>query len=109
MRDFAVDVSGSLAAGPRELVLINDGPTVHELVVARTHHAAGSLPLSADGLSADEPNLETVGADEFVALGDSDSLFVDLPVGHYVFYCNIDGHYGSGMHADVNIYDATSG
>lgn len=104
LSDFAVDPEvATVAPGRYDLLLTNEGPTVHELVVARTGHRADGLPLSPDGIDADEPSLETVGADEVVDLEDSDRLPVDLAPGHYVLYCNIEGHYRSGMYADLDV------
>jgi uncharacterized cupredoxin-like copper-binding protein len=28
---------------------------------------------------------------------------VRLPPGHYVLYCNMEGHYLAGMHAEVTV------
>ena len=33
------------------------------------------------------------------------SVTVNLPVGHYVVMCNIQGHYKNGMYADLEIVD----
>jgi uncharacterized cupredoxin-like copper-binding protein len=35
--------------------------------------------------------------------GTTKTLTIDLAPGHYVFLCNLPGHYQSGMHVDVTV------
>jgi uncharacterized cupredoxin-like copper-binding protein len=35
--------------------------------------------------------------------GATKTLTIDLAPGHYVFLCNLPGHYQSGMHVDVTV------
>src|SRR5207245_6815528 len=82
----------------------NQGPDKHELIVARvgTSGAAG-LPLRADGVTLDEeaPQKAEVGELEPGAPGGVRTLRLKLAPGHYVFFCNMAGHFLGGMHADV--------
>jgi uncharacterized cupredoxin-like copper-binding protein len=104
LSDFAIETPDeSVAAGEYELMIHNVGPTVHELVIARTDLASDRLPMMRDGRAADEPSLETLAADEYIELDDTDALAVEFEPGHYVLYCNIEGHYAAGMHADLRV------
>ena len=35
--------------------------------------------------------------------GANPTLTVDLDAGHYVVFCNLPGHYGLGMHTDLDV------
>ena len=55
LKDFKIQLSTpTVSSGRVVLGLENAGPTVHELVVARTDLPSDSLPIGADGLSVDE-------------------------------------------------------
>ena len=45
--------------------------------------------------------LDLVKEDSELDIGVSRALVVDLPPGHYVLYCNLEGHYLGGMHASL--------
>ena len=100
----------AVAPGPVSLRVHNSGALTHEVLV---------LPLAADQL----PGLRAIGADGRV--DESDSLgeasrscgadggdgivpgamawtTVTLPRGRYELLCNIAGHYGAGMYAEVD-------
>ena len=106
MRDFKLKVSRS--AVPAGVVVIrvhNRGPSTHEINVDRTDLPSGALPLKADGLTVDEdsPALHRVDSIEQLNLGDSGDLKLRLKPGHYVLYCNLEGHYLGGMHVDFDV------
>ena len=104
LQDFKIHVgTRPLHSGVVVLGLRNEGPTVHELLVARTNLPADHLPLGKDGLSVDEDAkvVNVVKELEEVQLGDVHDLAVTLPAGHYVLFCNLEGHYLGGMHADL--------
>lgn len=106
MRDFEIDLSTTrLLAGHRVIGLTNHGPTVHELVIARTDLPADALPLGADGISVDEDSrrFRILGEEESVQLTEQDVLDLVLEPGHYVLFCNLEGHYLGGMHADLEV------
>jgi uncharacterized cupredoxin-like copper-binding protein len=106
MRDFKLKVSRStVPAGHVVIRVHNHGPSTHEFNVDRTDLASGALPLKADGLTVDENSkqLHRIDSIEELNLGDSGDLELSLKPGHYVVYCNLEGHYLGGMHAEFEV------
>jgi len=106
MRDFKLKVSRpAVPAGKVVIRVHNRGPSTHELNLDRTDLPAGSLPLQADGLTVDEGNraLHRIASIEQLDLGASGELDVRLRPGHYVLYCNLEGHYLGGMRASFDV------
>ncbi len=106
LADFEIHRSADeVRSGHVVVGLRNTGPTVHELVVARTDRRSGDLPLGEDGLSVAEeaPRFRVLGEDENVQLDEQDVLELELAPGHYVLFCNFQGHYLGGMHADLEV------
>jgi uncharacterized cupredoxin-like copper-binding protein len=102
-KDFAITAPSSTAAGDVTFDVTNDGPATHEFVVVRTDLAPDELPIASDGLSADEDALQSVGEISQVDFGSTESATLSLPPGHYVFFCNLEGHYLGGMHAELEV------
>lgn len=104
IKDFKIFPSS--ASAPDGLVTLNvsnKGPTTHEFVVVRTDLPDDALPIGTDGLSVDEDGLEPVDEIEGIEDGTSRQVTVRLEPGNYVFFCNFEGHYLAGMHADVEV------
>jgi uncharacterized cupredoxin-like copper-binding protein len=107
MEDFKLNLTVTTAqSGDVIFHLHNDGPSTHEINVDRTDLAPEQLPLRADGLSVDEnsPLLTRIGSIEIVEAGDAANLKVNLKPGHYVLYCNLEGHYLGKMHATLDVH-----
>ena len=100
-RDFHIEAPAALTAGTYTFDVANEGVTDHELIVAATPD--GSLPLRPDGLTIDEESIEPheAGLLEPGGPGARRTLTVNLSPGRYVFFCNMEGHYMAGMHAEV--------
>ncbi len=102
--DFQMHASTTTApAGPVTFGIHNDAPATHEFVVVRTDDPADQLPLASDGLSVDEDALTSAGELSDVGAGTIASLTLTLAPGHYVFFCNLDGHYLGGMHGSLDV------
>jgi len=73
--------------------------------VDRTDLASGALPLKADGLTVDEESkaLHRIDSIEQLNLGNTGDLSLNLKPGHYVLYCNLEGHYLGGMHVGFDV------
>lgn len=87
----------ALEAGKVEIVAINQGREVHELVLVRAADAA-SLPTKPDG-SVDEDAIaeaKKVGEIADVPANQTRSTSLDLPRGSYVAFCNIVDSMGDG-------------
>jgi uncharacterized cupredoxin-like copper-binding protein len=99
LKDFHIAVARKhVPAGEVRLVVQNKGPDTHELLVART---GARLPLRHDGITVDEEALEpvTVAEAEGEPSGKVRVLNVKLRPGRYELFCNMAGHYLSGMRA----------
>jgi uncharacterized cupredoxin-like copper-binding protein len=73
----------------------------------QTDTSAADIPLGTFEGEADRINEDTagtnVGETGDMQPGTTKTLTIDLAPGHYVFLCNLPGHYQSGMHVDVTV------
>jgi uncharacterized cupredoxin-like copper-binding protein len=102
-RDFQIVVKPArVRAGTVQLVVSNNGPDTHELLIVRSS-GRGGLPLRSDGLTIDEAAVDgsTVATMEGKGPGTSEQLLVHLKPGRYELFCNMAGHYLGGMHAEL--------
>jgi uncharacterized cupredoxin-like copper-binding protein len=106
LKDFEVQQDAAVVpAGTVSFRIRNQGPTSHEYVVVRTDRAPDKLPLQRDGLTVDEegPGMDLVDEAEALDIDDRQTMVLDLAAGHYVMYCNLEGHYLGGMHAALTV------
>jgi uncharacterized cupredoxin-like copper-binding protein len=103
VKDFKIKAPLQLKAGDVVLNVRNTGPDTHELILVRADGHA--LPLRNDNLTVDEDALmpRTLGTVEKDEPGTRRSLDVRLAPGHYVLFCNMSGHYLSGMHVRLDV------
>jgi hypothetical protein len=104
LKDFRIGMARhTLAAGTIDFDIRNPGPSTHEFLIVRTDLPSSRLPLGLDGLTVDEesPELHLVEEDSELDIGTMRVLQVDLSPGHYVLYCNLEGHYLGGMHTSL--------
>jgi uncharacterized cupredoxin-like copper-binding protein len=101
-RDFRITAPKTLSAGRVTLRVNNEGPDVHELLVARVGGGA-PLPLRPDGLTVDEERIQaaTLGNLEPSRPGSTRELRIDLTPGRYILFCNMYGHYRGGMRTEL--------
>ena len=105
--DFRVRQDAAVVtAGTVSFRIRNQGPTSHEYIVVRTDRAPDKLPLQRDGLTVNEeaPGVELLDEAEALDIDDRQTLALDLAAGHYVMYCNLEGHYLGGMHAALTVH-----
>ena len=113
-KDFKIEIPSTIPTGNVTFVIHSDGPTLHEFNVARTDLAnLTSLRASDDSLNdaPDTPNPHFIHDPaweiEGIDIGMTKRLTVpidhlDTSKGwHYVFYCNMDGHFMAGMIAQA--------
>jgi uncharacterized cupredoxin-like copper-binding protein len=100
-RDFQITAPRVVSAGSVDVVVTNQGPDMHELIVVR--HGSGPLPMDKDGLTVDEDVLKpvTAGSLEPAEPGRPRTLRLHLRPGHYVLFCNMSGHELGGMDTDL--------
>jgi uncharacterized cupredoxin-like copper-binding protein len=107
LEDFKVRQDAAVVpAGTVRFRILNQGPTTHELIVVRTDRAPDKLPLQRDGLTVNEeaPGIDLLDEAEGLDIDDHKTLVLDLAAGHYVMYCNLEGHYLGGMHAALTVH-----
>jgi uncharacterized cupredoxin-like copper-binding protein len=96
----------STDAGSVTFTVTNSGAAEHEFVVLSTDFAAADLPFDAAASEAEEEGDGVTPVDEIGSIlpGETKTLTVDLPAGHYVLICNLPGHYQMGMRADFTTH-----
>ena len=107
LEDFEVRQDAAVVpAGTVSFRILNEGPTTHEVIVVRTDRAPDKLPLQRDGLTVNEeaPGIDLLDEAEGLDIDDRQTLVLDLAAGHYVMYCNLEGHYLGGMHAALTVH-----
>lgn len=70
---------------------------VHEMIVATVADKAKPMPFIANEYRVDEDKAGDLGEVSELEPGKSGSLTVTLKPGTYLLYCNVPGHYMSGM------------
>jgi uncharacterized cupredoxin-like copper-binding protein len=104
LKDVSITPTGQLVAtGPVVLRVRNAAPVTHEFIVVRTDLPPDELPIGPDGLSVNEDWLSSMGELPENPAGTTNLLSLDLAPGHYVFFCNLEGHYLGGMHAALEV------
>ena len=96
--EWAINATGTPAAGTVTLNVTNDGQFPHELLVIKGD-SYESLPLDANG-AVEEAQLTAgalIGETERLDGGATTTLTAELTAGHYVLLCNIVG--GGSSHA----------
>jgi uncharacterized cupredoxin-like copper-binding protein len=102
VKEWAVTPASKTAtAGSIVFNVKNAGSAVHEFVVVKTDLKADALPVS--GSTVDETKVTVVDEIEDIAVGATPSLTVTLAAGHYALICNVETHYGLGMHSDFDV------
>ncbi|MDP9333137.1 MAG: hypothetical protein M3Q30_07490 [Actinomycetota bacterium] len=105
LANFKITLPAHVRAGVAKFALTGFGPSMHELVIARTDASPSRLPLAADG-TVDESGhagFDRIAEREGIDIGGHSSLTVRLYPGHYVVFCNMYGHYEAGMRAEVTV------
>jgi uncharacterized cupredoxin-like copper-binding protein len=99
--DFYIEAPKTLSAGNYTLRIHNVGPNDNELIVSPTR--TGILPMRAEGITVDEEAIEheEAGSVEPGPPGDVRYLPVHLNPGRYILFCNMEGTFLAGMHAEI--------
>jgi uncharacterized cupredoxin-like copper-binding protein len=92
----------SVAPGEVRFNVSNDGSVKHEFVIIKTDTAADQLPLAGSDVNEEAAGKSPGEIAEF-APGTTKSTTLKLTPGHYVFICNVTGHYSNGQHTDFTV------
>jgi uncharacterized cupredoxin-like copper-binding protein len=97
----------TVPAGSVTFNVANEGTVTHEFVVLQTDTPAAEIPIESFEGEQDRVDEDTagtnVGETGDMEAGATQTLTLDLAPGHYVFVCNLPGHYGQGMHTDFTV------
>jgi hypothetical protein len=97
VKDFRIVVTPDhIPAGETELVVRNQGPDTHELIIVPSRRSR--LPLRLDGLTVDEEAVRAIATVEGVAPKNLGRVRLHLAPGRYELFCNMAGHFMAGMH-----------
>ena len=77
--------------------------TVHEMVIAPVANESAKLPYVENESRVDEDKAGHLGEVSELDPGKSGTLTLEMKPGLYVLYCNIPGHYMSGMWAKLTV------
>jgi uncharacterized cupredoxin-like copper-binding protein len=75
----------------------------HEMIISKLAGKDSDLPMTADGIKVDEDRAAALGEVPELEPGKTGSVTFDLKPGFYLLYCNIEGHYESGMWAKFEV------
>jgi len=97
--------SYSHTAGSITFDLTNAGTIAHEFLVVNTKLTTTELLAKVDAKThrIDEALLDVVNEQPEYLPGVPGTVTVNLPPGHYVVMCNIEGHFKAGMYADIDV------
>ena len=77
--------------------------TIHEMIVAAVADVTKPMPFNAEEYRVDEDKAGDIGEVSELDPGKSGKLSVTLKPGTYLLYCNVPGHYMSGMWATITV------
>jgi len=111
LKDYDFVVTGTIAAGRRTIRVVNDGPQVHEMVVAAMAPGKHARDLVAwvDAGMKGAPPAKPIGGATGLAPGGHETVQLDLPAGDYALLCFLpdakDGkeHVTHGMMKDLKV------
>ncbi len=107
LNQWSVTPSATPTASSVTFTVTNAGTITHEFVVLKTKTPSADIEVGKFEGESDRINEDTagtnVGETGDMQPGATSTLTIDLKPGHYVFLCNLPGHYMQGMHVDVTV------
>ncbi|MBI3744022.1 MAG: hypothetical protein HY261_07045 [Chloroflexi bacterium] len=95
----------SIQPGKATIRAINQGQQLHDIIILKTDLPDDKLPVT--GFEVDLAKAgEVIDKISQVPSGKAQSLFHELPAGHYVILDNLPGHYQAGNHASLFVGEA---
>ncbi|HXY20657.1 MAG TPA: hypothetical protein VEH83_11735 [Gemmatimonadales bacterium] len=112
LKDYGFDVTGPLTPGAHTIRVVNDGPQMHEMLLAQLapkKKAADLVNWVETGKMRGTPPAKPFGGSTVIAPGASEVIVVNLPAGNYGLFCFVpdakDGkdHVVHGMAMDLAV------
>lgn len=107
--DYGFQLPDTIPAGLVHLRLVNQGPDIHEAMLARFTDPVGTAALYVDSVRADVdfPAFAIdIGGTGLAEPGDSNDAWLDLEPGHYIIVCWKGDHLSRGMARDLEVVAA---
>lgn len=106
LKDFSIAVDkASLSGGGKVTFQVkNVSGMTHEMVVLKTDLPADALTVVNKKVNEKVAG-KVIGEIEALSSGLEKEMTLDLPVGSYVLFCNIEGHYEKGMRISFTVSD----
>jgi uncharacterized cupredoxin-like copper-binding protein len=108
VEEWKVNVSAQSAeAGEVIFAIANYGSIQHEFLVTKTSYEPGKIPIGSNNrFDEEDKGLSVVDEIPEWAVNESKVLKVNLEAGTYELLCNIEAHYGNGMHTSFTVLPA---
>jgi len=111
LKDYQFDITGTLTAGPHTIRIVNDGPQMHEMLIAQMAPRKKAMDLVnfvEKNHMRGMPPAKPIGGATALAPGASEEITVTLTPGNYGLFCFLpapDGkdHVLHGMVKDLTI------
>ena len=88
----------SVKAGEITFEVLNSSTdAIHEMIIARLKDLTQVLPYIPNESRVDEDHMSTLGEVSELDPGAGGALRLDLTPGSYLLFCNVPGHFVSGM------------
>ena len=94
----------TVKAGPVHFAVINwSRAMVHEMLVVAVENPNAPLPYDYGANKVPEEQIKSLGEVDKLEANGSASLDLTLSPGTYLIFCNVEGHYASGMLATLTV------
>ena len=106
VQEWKVNVNQPIVpSGKTTFLISNKGTIPHEFLVVKTNFEDGKIPIDAktNRFSEEGEGLEVVDEISEWENGTTESLTLSLEAGQYQLLCNIEAHYGNGMHVPFTV------
>ncbi|HEY7270572.1 MAG TPA: sulfocyanin-like copper-binding protein [Dehalococcoidia bacterium] len=92
-------------------ILRNEGTMPHQFIVLKTDLAPDKLPTqgSPSQVNLSDNRLTVIYQYPAYPAGQANLIHLNLDPGHYVFICNLPGHYALGMRTDFSVSESNQG
>ena len=96
----------SAEAGEVIFAIANFGSIDHEFLVTKTSYEPGKIPIGENNrFDEEDPGIEVIDEIKEWPINEAKVLKLDLEPGTYELLCNIEAHYGNGMHTTLIVED----
>ena len=111
VEEWKVKVSAQKAeAGEVIFAMANFGSIPHEFLVTQTSYEPGMIPVGGNNrFDEEDKGISVIDEIPEWEVNGAKVLRLNLEPGMYELLCNIEGHYGNGMHTSFEVVAGDSG